>query len=688
VSPRSADSSPGAHILVVDDDPEIAESLVDFLSRSGGYRVSQAGDGPKAMAFLESNAQIPERAVDLVLLDVRMPGVSGPQVLTWMRNHSALQYTRVIMLTAAAGNEEKVEALSAGADDYITKPYYPQELLARVKTLLRSQQLEKQLQKQSQQLSVLNRVSQNVTSRLTTDDVFIQATAGVLEVLDAQVAAVFMADQQRSLLRCRQVQPVLEGRNPSDWPPVPVGRGVIGRVLLEGAGLRLNSPSADPHFDAVTDAPTGLSVQAMLATPLVVRDSAVGVLCAYRTTGPFQDLDTGLLTSLASAVSRALEITWLFQSVRSRQRELLEGRNTLQAIIDGIRHPIYTIDEVWQVVSVNLVMADQLSIAPDKAIEKHCYSVFFGRTFPCEHCVVARTLQDKTAERWSVSWQDDDRLPKEWDVNVYPIPGTKPGAARAVVVWQDRTEERRLENSLVQAGKLAAVGQLAAGVAHEINNPLTAINANAQMLQMMIPPDHEQYESIELIARAGERAAKVVRGLLDFARQAQYDFQVADLNHSVQQALNLVAYQLSTANIELSSNLAPELPPVNGSWEHLQSVWLNLLINARDAVQDAGATRRIEVVTRLDKASEEVLVLVRDTGRGMTPAELEHIFEPFYTTKSPGQGTGLGLATCQRIIHQHGGQIEAISKPGQGTTVVVRLPVEATSREAASSTKD
>jgi two-component system, NtrC family, sensor kinase len=285
-------------------------------------------------------------------------------------------------------------------------------------------------------------------------------------------------------------------------------------------------------------------------------------------------------------------------------------------------------------------------------------------------------LHRKQAHHWPVSWNGEDHLPREWDVNAYPIPSSQATAARAVIVWQDRTEERRLENSLLQAGKLAAIGQLAAGVAHEINNPLTAINANAEMLKMFIPPEDENYEAVDLIARAGERATKVVRGLLDFARQEQYRFTQSNVNTSIHQALDLVSYQLQTATIQVVDSMTPDLPPIVASWEHVKSVWLNLLVNARDAVLSLPENRQIEIVTRLTPEQEHVEVIIRDNGQGMSAAEIQHIFEPFYTTKEPGKGTGLGLATSHRIIEQHGGDIHVVSKPNEGTTFIVRLPVE------------
>ena len=156
-----------SHILVVDDEPEILESLIDYLNKKADYTISQAGNGQEAVQFLQQCVD-DGIEVDLVLLDMRMPLMSGLEVLAWIRRHPALQFMRVVLLTAAAGSNEKVEALAAGADDYITKPYYPQELLARVQTILRTQQLEKQLQQQGQQLSILNGVGQQLAAQLET----------------------------------------------------------------------------------------------------------------------------------------------------------------------------------------------------------------------------------------------------------------------------------------------------------------------------------------------------------------------------------------------------------------------------------------------------------------------------------------------------------------------------------------
>ncbi|MFW6096909.1 MAG: response regulator [Chloroflexota bacterium] len=690
---------PSGHILIVDDEPNTVKSLTELLTNQTDFTVSSAADGHEAKQRLEEAPSSPAGPVDLVILDWRMPGLSGLEVLTWLRNHPTLAYTRVIMCTAFNISDDKVEALSAGADDYVTKPYHNREMLARVETTLRSQRLEKQLQEQTSQLAALNKASNAITTSLEIGPIAEATVDGARQVLRTDLSAIFLPegahdanhngdyDGKRSkradVLHCRAVSGVAR---PDSFHDVKPGQGAIGSAYASQQTLCYNDlQDAELHpvaFNAQGDSPRGVELKNLLVAPLMIRSRSVGVLlAANKKSGPFGEVDQELFTSLASAVSRALENAWLFQNVRTRQQELQESHNRLQAVINGILNPIYTIDENYRLMAVNRHKADELQTTPNNLVGRICYRAFFRRRAPCEHCLVAQMLAEREAQHWSVRWVGDDHLPQEWDVHAYPLPRSHSGAPSAVVVWQDRTEERRLENSLLQAGKLAAIGQLAAGVAHEINNPLTAINANSQMLKMVIPQEDDMYEAVDLIARAGARATKVVRGLLDFARQNQYSFEHGDVNNSVMQALNLVAYQLRSADIEIDHRLQEDLPQVRASWEHLKTVWLNLLINARDAVVARPGPRNIEIETRLAASGDHVQVLVTDDGIGLSPAEAAHIFEPFYTTKEPGQGTGLGLATSQRIVQQHGGDIEVVSRPGEGATFVVRLPVKPIEKE-------
>lgn len=665
-------SGKNPHILVVDDEPLIAEALADYLIKKEGYTVSLVSNGQEAVDFLTATVNT-RTEIDLVLLDMLMPVLSGLDVLGWIRRHPQLKYMRVVLLTAAAGSREKVQALSAGADDYITKPYSARELLARVQTILRTQKLEKQLQRQSQQLAELNRVGQLVAASLETQEVLTIAAEGVDAVFGVQLVIIRMLEGGQ--LRCRQIG----GADFEDdtLPPAAVEEGFSGHVFSQRQASILSRPLDRYGFQEGVEVPAEFDVSSGMGAPLIVRGRAVGVICAFnKHDGDFTDVELDIFTSLASSVSEAIENAWLFQRIRLRQQELLENRNTLQALIDGIPHPIYTINDDWELISINKSKHDELDIIPATSESQTCFRTFYQRESPCEHCAAATTLNAKEETHWTVNWIGPDHLPREWDVSAYAIPSAQASSARAVVLWQDRTEERRLESSLLQAGKLAAIGRLAAGVAHEINNPLTAINANAELIKMTMPKDDERYESVDLIARAGDRAAKVVRGLLDFARQEQYMFAATDINDNLQQALDLVKYQLESANVELVKSFDASLPQVVVSREHMKSVWLNLLVNARDAVQTGSSRRLIEIATRMGESGDYVHVLIRDNGKGMSQAEVMHIFEPFYTTKEPGKGTGLGLATCHRIIEQHGGEINVASTVGEGTAFIVRLPTQ------------
>ena len=239
----------------------------------------------------------------------------------------------------------------------------------------------------------------------------------------------------------------------------------------------------------------------------------------------------------------------------------------------------------------------------------------------------------------------------EWEIHAYPVTGTDGATGaeqdllpdetfvdRVVVLVRDVTEQRWLETSLARSEKLASVGRLAAGLAHEINNPMTVVSANAQVLREEIPSDHPYYGSIKLIDRASERASRIVRNLLDFSRAEQYEFVQTDLNLSLQDAISLVESQVRRSNIDIVSELAYDLPLIWASPDHLHVVWLNLLLNARDAIEAAQRDGLIRVISH--RRDAQVVVRVSDNGVGIPSDEINRIYDPFFTTKPPGKGTG------------------------------------------------
>jgi signal transduction histidine kinase len=240
-----------------------------------------------------------------------------------------------------------------------------------------------------------------------------------------------------------------------------------------------------------------------------------------------------------------------------------------------------------------------------------------------------------------------------------------------VLSVRNLTNERRIAEQLRQSEKLAALGELVAGVAHELNNPLAGISAFAQLL-LEEEMTADQRESARLIKREADRAVGVIRDLLLFSRKAGPSTVPVDINGLVQLTLRLRAYSLRSSGVEVETQLDAALPEVAGDDQKLQQVILNLIVNAEYAMRRT-ATRHL--VIRTAHEGDTVVTEVSDTGTGMSDETLQRVFEPFFTTKPAGEGTGLGLSVSYGIIEAHGGTITVDSAPGRGTTFRVVLPV-------------
>jgi two-component system, NtrC family, sensor kinase len=247
-----------------------------------------------------------------------------------------------------------------------------------------------------------------------------------------------------------------------------------------------------------------------------------------------------------------------------------------------------------------------------------------------------------------------------------------------LVIFDDITDRAELERRLVQADKLSSIGLLAAGVAHEVNTPLAVISTYAQMLGKQVAEDEQKSRILEKIAKQTFRASEIVNSLLNFSRTSASELTEVQINKVIQETLSLLEHQMKKASIEVKVRLEADLSPVKGSSGKLQQVFLNLFMNARDAMGEAGiaapgGTRGVlEVVTRQGEKGVEVDVI--DTGHGIAPEHLSRIYDPFFTTKSAKKGTGLGLSVTYGIIQEHGGVIEALSKPGEGTCFHLEFP--------------
>ena len=239
-----------------------------------------------------------------------------------------------------------------------------------------------------------------------------------------------------------------------------------------------------------------------------------------------------------------------------------------------------------------------------------------------------------------------------------------------LIIFDDVTERAELESRLVQADKLTSIGLLAAGVAHEVNTPLAVISTYAQMLAKQVQGDESKSKLLEKIAKQTFRASEIVNSLLNFSRTSTTEFVDLNLNKVLSETISLVTPQLASSNVKVLQSFDSNLGMVKGNSGKLQQVFLNLVLNARDAMEGGG-------VLELSTFSENnvVRVQISDTGQGIPSELLNRIYDPFFTTKPPKKGTGLGLAVTYGIVKEHGGTIDVQSRQGEGTRFQLEFPL-------------
>ena len=372
------------------------------------------------------------------------------------------------------------------------------------------------------------------------------------------------------------------------------------------------------------------------------------------------------LCRLADPLALALETLQL----REEERHQQERRRVLATALEAMEQPVFIVSRDLIVRYANGAAGAAFGYSLDELVGLHI-STFQVHSWSMQDRNAAARSMEKTGH-WA-----GERLLRRRDGNDFPawviVSPIRDGARRRVghvIVVRDLTEERRMAEQLRQSEKLAALGELVAGVAHEVNNPLTGISAFAQLL-LEENLSGEQRESVSLMKREADRAVSVIRDLLAFARKTGPRSVIVDINDLVEQTLRLRSYGMRSMGVTLETHLHPALARVRGDDRQLQQVLLNLIVNAEHAMSST-AVRQLTVSTRNE--GSRVVVEIKDTGTGMTPDVQKRIFEPFFTTKPEGTGTGLGLSVSYGIVQSHAGTLSAQSVVGIGSTFRISLP--------------
>ena len=354
-------------------------------------------------------------------------------------------------------------------------------------------------------------------------------------------------------------------------------------------------------------------------------------------------------------------------SLSAKAKQFEDLQQFSENILESINVGLLAVDLHDKVQAVNTPLEMMMPLPFRQSLGRH-----LGEILPAELMGEFERSRDDAAVHTIYRYraQLENGQEKVLNVAIAPLLSKSCEWIGRLIIFDDVTDRVALESQLAQAEKLSSVGLLAAGVAHEVNTPLTVISTQAQMLAKQLPADDKNFKVVEKIIRQTFRASEIVNSMLNFSRTKGTTFSAVELNKILSETLLLLDHQFKTAQVAVESHLEPGLPLIHGNADKLQQVFLNLFLNAKDAMPSGGQLR----VTSWAEDSR-VRIEIRDNGVGISPDQLPRIYDPFFTTKNPGAGTGLGLAVSYGIINEHSGKISAESRPGLGTRFELEFPV-------------
>jgi len=408
--------------------------------------------------------------------------------------------------------------------------------------------------------------------------------------------------------------------------------------------------------------------------PLKVEEKMVGCLgMGKKVDNTFLTSDDwDLLTTISSPVALALENAYLYSQSHIRALELERLKDYSENIIESLTVGVAVLDQRGQIIGWNRVLEEVLSKKKEEVMNKKLIDVVgkenFSALFPSD------TQQDyRLLSEISLDLPFDEK--RIFDIAKTPLLDNKMNPYGTIIVFEDITEKISLQHQLLTSEKLASIGLLSAGVAHEINTPLTGISSYVQMLQKKLS-NSSHAQILEKIEAQTERVAIIIKNLLNFARNpSDFSFQRVNLKVSLQEIISLIEYKLKTMDIRLELNLS-SVKSIWAQGERLQQVFINIILNAIDAMPNGGTLK-----IALSQNDSEAIINIQDTGTGIKKQHLPHIFDPFFTTKGLGKGTGLGLSISYAIIKEHEGYITVESESKRGTLFTIAVPIDLDKRK-------
>ena len=672
-----------ATLLIVDDDRDLL-ALLAAAADSRGYHTVTATTLPRAMEAVD------ELPPDVAIIDVSLGAESGLDLLP--RIKAAAPESEIVLISGTTQRASAFGSYELPAYAFVEKPFDIDRLFATVERALDSGRMNRQNRRLVWELQTINEIAEGVSRSLELDEVLTGALERLVAAFDAAGGSVRLRDELtgeyelRALVGPRSLYTMWD----SLAPALPRPSETV---------IRTRKPVIITDFVALLPGDLGadVPVRSCISLPMVAGEELLGTLTlGSKTPSRFSAADQELLGIVVGQIVIAIQNVRLHDFVRRGKREW-------ERTFDSISDPIAVFDSRGDLVRGNTALAAHLGRPVTRLRPATCSTVGFCGG-GCPSCAVGRALA-QNGGREEITLPDG----QIFSVTTFPML-TGPEGASVVQVAKNVTDEirsaRRLRQmseevavanaqlvaavdqlkstqaQLLQAEKLSAIGQLVAGVAHELNNPLTSVIGYAQLLEGELRdrraleetrPPEELAHDLRRIAEESERAARIVRNLLAFARRQTAAREPQDMVDLCARVVALRSYELRLTGVELSTEFEVGLPPVIADGGQIQQALLNLVLNAEQAMRGR-PLRRLTVGARFEEASSAVELYVADSGHGIDAANLSRIFDPFFTTRDVGEGTGLGLSICYGIIRDHGGHIRVDSKVQAGTRFSVLLP--------------
>ncbi len=674
MSAPSSTSIKSATLLIVDTDESVCDSL-RCTFESEGHRAITATNASSALSLIY------QERCDLIVLAVEMPGVDGLALCRLLRAQEKTKHLPIILTSARDGEDRKVEAFFAGANDFVTKPLAPRELLLRAGAHLEAAEREQALMGSNRELGFLSDLGRGLLCTLEPLQVARRVAGATYESANpALCAAVVWLEATTPPMTC-----VFDREGIAEGDSL-IHLGRLKAWLQSAPAASVRSETGEQFL--LRD----MQHRVEYIAPLRFGATTLGALIvAYDTPEECTETESRLVDAAAQLAALAAHISSLYEAARlssitlakeveQRTAEAEAQRRFTEAIIDSLPVSLHAINRNYEIVAWNRnrELGGQ-GVPRGEAMGRSIFNVLSRQPRALLEDEFARVFSTGEIQRIEQESIGPDGARKHWMISKIPMHAEAGEISHVITVGEDVTARVEANRAVARTEKLAAVGRLAAGVVHEINNPLATISACAEALETRAAAGSfdssldagDLREYLGLIHSEAFRCKRITNGLLDFSRARAGQHTPIDLAELLESVARLITHQRRSKNIDIHVEAAENLALVSGDHGQLQQAVIALAENAIDAMPGGGM---LGLCAR-HQGSANVVVEVSDTGIGIPLENRTKIFDPFFTTKEVGAGTGLGLSVTYGIVTEHQGRISVESTVGRGTVFTIALPI-------------